>query len=250
MKTSSKVMITIGYLMLMTTAVVMIYFHRTSEYCGVIEHRLEHEYVRKHKAYHEPVFIMKFADIKYAAKVDIITYMDHKEGDQLCFTLSDCAVNKQLFDEKWLIIPTIAGIILVMIGLISNQLIRRRVMLKTISRQKVESELIINRKGLVEIYNNTSNQCRSQEWHLYRYGVKAHTSTKLNKDGFIIDHVLIHEVVEQTIKESGSCEEICLRINKVLTTLFKKHKVKCHKMHIYVAPDKGVASMEYISTTK
>lgn len=93
--------------------------------------------------------------------------------------------------------------------------------------------LTINRNGKVVTEKQSDNQCREVGHQAYKYGVRITTSSKLNKQGFIIDHNYIHTAVEAVIKNKmGSCEELCISIAQhvALTVFANGAEVK----HVYV----------------
>lgn len=115
----------------------------------------------------------------------------------------------------------------------------------------MKTEFILNRRGQVKISSITANQCKKAGTDVYNYKVKVHASTKLNSDGFVIDHLYVHQCIEESFQAAGSCEEICLRIKGDLMSIFKQHRVKCHKMRIRVRPaGLAMAYMELVSKNK
>ena len=107
-------------------------------------------------------------------------------------------------------------------------------------------EFILNRSGKVSCETTSTNQCREVGWKNFEYNIKIHTSLKLDKEGFIIDHSIVHESVKQAFANAGSCEELCLSIEHHVMLALILHDVEVRKLYIKVRPEAGTAYVEYV----
>jgi hypothetical protein len=77
--------------------------------------------------------------------------------------------------------------------------------------------LRVNRKGEAAVTRTTDNQCREVGHMRYLYHVSAAVpDTKVDKQGFVIDHVEMSEIAEMGVAPGGSCEQIARRIGEAM----------------------------------
>lgn len=96
---------------------------------------------------------------------------------------------------------------------------------------------ILNRTGLVSLAKSSSNQCKSKDHLDYEYTVRLECLNNLDKDGFVIDHKHIHDSVLKVFKKnSTSCEELCLLVERELRKTMEKYTVRCRKSYIKIRP--------------
>jgi hypothetical protein len=100
----------------------------------------------------------------------------------------------------------------------------------------MKREFILNRMGDLRINHKTSNQCKEKGWHPYHYQIKLHAKCFLNSDGFVIDHAYLDQCVQDAAKASGSCEELCLRVEREIVKMLGKHKVRYNSFHFRIQP--------------
>lgn len=106
-------------------------------------------------------------------------------------------------------------------------------------------ELILNRSGKVKASESSPNQCRDVGWTDYEYKVKVYASTKLDKDGFVIDHSILYQAIQQAFTNMGSCEELCMSIEHHVRLALLLHSVECRKIFVRIKPVNGLAYVEY-----
>jgi hypothetical protein len=95
----------------------------------------------------------------------------------------------------------------------------------------------LNRAGIVRLAKPSNNQCKVKGHGDYEYFVRITTSTRLDRDKFIIDHAHIHiRIAAIFAKKSTSCEELCLLVEEGLRTLLLGHGVGLVKLHIRLKP--------------
>ena len=97
--------------------------------------------------------------------------------------------------------------------------------------------LTLNRKGICKTTGKSSNQCKSVGHSKYEYEAKIRVLPKLDKDGFIIDHIEIHEAIENVFKgKMDSCERLGLRITYALEKLCLSKGSKLKYVYVKVRP--------------
>lgn len=96
---------------------------------------------------------------------------------------------------------------------------------------------IITRKGILNVKgNSTKNQCAKEGHEVYNYELKVlfSSKTKLNENGWIIDHQHLDDAVQESIV--NSCEimsdDILNRVEKVLI----KNNLKCVGIKLKIQP--------------
>ena len=77
--------------------------------------------------------------------------------------------------------------------------------------------LRITRTGFVAVEKATQNQCRDVGHRYYRFQVSAVVpDTQLDGNGFVIDHSELNDISTKAIEQSGSCEQMCIRVGKAI----------------------------------
>jgi hypothetical protein len=66
---------------------------------------------------------------------------------------------------------------------------------------KKRSIFTLNRNGELFISHPSNNQCKSVGHKRYEYNVKIKCADKLDKDGFLIDQLIIHQVLKETLRK-------------------------------------------------
>ncbi len=109
--------------------------------------------------------------------------------------------------------------------------------------------------GRVKTNEKVPNQCKIEGHKAYDYLVALIVpSTNLDAHKFVLDHVIIHEMVSQIIENHmGSCEEICLRISERLNDFLPANNIHVMDIYIKISPvlrgnPKNRAFMEYSQT--
>jgi hypothetical protein len=110
---------------------------------------------------------------------------------------------------------------------------------------EIMKELILVRSGMAKVATVADNQCRDKGWTDYDYTLKVHASCKLDKDGFIIDHSILHAAIMQAFTSMGSCEELCMSIEHHVRLALLLHSVECRKIFVRIKPVNGLAYVEY-----
>lgn len=117
------------------------------------------------------------------------------------------------------------------------------------------SLLRINRFGRVEMEKTSTHQCGKQGHKAYDYHICIVVQeNNLDKEGFVIDHVEIHEtVVEFFSTYTGSCEKLEKELAEKIEKLCEKHKTFAIDMYIKLAPlwaGKQKANRAYMEYSK
>lgn len=91
------------------------------------------------------------------------------------------------------------------------------------SRPKAKNEKVkFYRRGYFITNNHSATQCTLDGWKGYRYKGTIIAGNKFDKDGFLIDHNLIHKAITKWIEENemASCEitlkNICYCVGEIL----------------------------------
>lgn len=111
----------------------------------------------------------------------------------------------------------------------------------------MKKQFTLNRTGTFRTKISVSNQCKAPGHKKYSYNIKAICGTRLDNDGFIIDHARVDQQVQLAVKKINSCEKLCVNIAQRLRTLFKLHEADLHQIYVRVQPygKDIVAYMEY-----
>lgn len=111
----------------------------------------------------------------------------------------------------------------------------------------MKKQFTLNRTGTFRTKLSVSNQCKAPGHKKYVYNVKAVCGTKLDYDGFIIDHVQVDKQVQLAVKRIDSCERICVNIASRLKSIFKTHGANLLNIYMRIQPfgKNIVAFMEY-----
>lgn len=117
----------------------------------------------------------------------------------------------------------------------------------------MEQVYLMHRRGKFKPFQHTSNQCKGKYHSEYHYHIMFLCNVKLDKNGFLLDHQLIDDAI-QDIQLSGSCEEMHLTLKDCFDEVMKKSKLKrnvlAYKAIISPTIPNGVAYMEYIQVYK
>lgn len=111
-------------------------------------------------------------------------------------------------------------------------------------------QFTLNRKGTFRTKLNVSNQCKAPGHVKYLYKIKAVCGPKLDKNGFIIDHIQVDRHVQAAAKHIDSCERLCEHIALSLRLLFRSHGAKLKQLQVRIKPygKNIVAFMKYEET--
>lgn len=96
---------------------------------------------------------------------------------------------------------------------------------------------VINRNGIVNVKGKSSyNQCAKEKHEVYQYTLKVlfSSTTKLNKTGWIIDHQLLDDAVQQTVV--NSCEIMSDSILNNVEKVLKANKLTCIGIKLQFRP--------------
>jgi hypothetical protein len=116
----------------------------------------------------------------------------------------------------------------------------------------MKKQFTLNRTGTFRTKLSVSNQCKAPGHKKYVYSIKAICGTRLDEQGFVIDHVRVDHAVQTATKKITSCERLCEAIAGMVRNTFKTHGAVLHKVHVTVQPfGKDVkAYMEYVEDYK
>jgi hypothetical protein len=96
--------------------------------------------------------------------------------------------------------------------------------------------------------NSYINQCKEEGHKAFKYKLKIETSSTLDKDGFIIEHSILDEMIQSEIKKADSCENIAKQIAVNLIDLLSSENISVFKISVKVIPigNNITAYIEYI----
>lgn len=106
-------------------------------------------------------------------------------------------------------------------------------------KKKVITLFILNRTGTFVVDKISSNQCKAEFHRNYRYKIQIVYSGKLDENGFIIDQLVIHNAILETIKAKKkmfSCEELCIIVSEVVIKECNKAKVLLDRVYCKILP--------------
>lgn len=107
-------------------------------------------------------------------------------------------------------------------------------------------KLKINRFGLLVSTGVSANQCKTLNHTHYEYHVAVTCGSKLDKEGFVINHTDIDRVIQEAFHAGmDSCEVLLIRIINAVEAVMKKHRVEVFAIYGKLAPILIVASKEY-----
>lgn len=117
---------------------------------------------------------------------------------------------------------------------------------------KKNVQLTLNRKGRCKANHSSANQCKAVGHKLYDYEARITVGPKLDKQGFVIDHLVIHNAVKDVFENSmTSCECLALNIADAIEKACKKHKCKVISIYVRINPvpkSKKDAVMAFMET--
>jgi hypothetical protein len=113
----------------------------------------------------------------------------------------------------------------------------------------MKKQFTINRNGTFRTKLSVSNQCKAPGHRKYSYAIKATCGPKLDKNGFIIDHIELDRGVQAATKKISSCERLCESIADVIKIIISRNGANLLKVYIKVQPftitKQPIAYMEY-----
>lgn len=113
--------------------------------------------------------------------------------------------------------------------------------------------MVMHRRGEFNPAQRTDNQCKVRGHHNYKYHLMFICDPKLDKSGFLIDHQLIDDSIQE-VDLQGSCEEMHLQLTQCFEKLMKKAKLYKHiyayKCIISPTLPNGPAYMESVKVFK
>lgn len=98
--------------------------------------------------------------------------------------------------------------------------------------------LVLVKNSTVYTSNTAPNQCKAEGHPAYNYEleVRAHPYG-LDENDFLIDHTILHNVIHETINhEMGSCERLCLNIERELLKTLLMHGCYVKKIIFAIKP--------------
>lgn len=106
--------------------------------------------------------------------------------------------------------------------------------------------LTMRRKGEVDCTLTHAYQCKAIGHRKYWYRCKIVAAAKLDKQGFIIDHLDVHRQIRDVfMNTSGSCEQLAIQCAKNVSGLCYGHGADVREVRIRVGPvGSDAASME------
>lgn len=111
--------------------------------------------------------------------------------------------------------------------------------------------LTLNRKGICSTKRKSKNQCKAVGHQDYKYKARIKFHPKLDKQGFVIDHLDVHAAILSVFKgRMTSCEKLAIEIAKAIEKKCVKHGCSLISIHVKIKPvlvdakDKVMAFME------
>lgn len=109
--------------------------------------------------------------------------------------------------------------------------------------------------GRVKMSRHTANQCkaRGHEWYDYHICVSC-PDGNLDKDGYVVDHHYIHNMVVELFKTTtGSCEQLANLLGRGIEDFLRVKGVHVTDLYVKLTPvtagrDKNKAFIEYSKT--
>lgn len=101
----------------------------------------------------------------------------------------------------------------------------------------MEKYSMITRRGILNVKGkSTPTQCAKEKHEVYQYELKVlfNPSTKLNKNGWIIDHQYFDDVVQKAIVDS--CEIMSEHILDNVENVLKVNKLTCVGIKLRIQP--------------
>lgn len=99
---------------------------------------------------------------------------------------------------------------------------------------------ILTRRGIFRPSEFTNNQCKEYGWKEYHYQIAVVVDSHLDRDGFIIDHQRIDNMI-QGMKLSGSCEQMHNSICSDLQQLLTGHDVNLYACKTIICPEEEIS---------
>lgn len=107
-------------------------------------------------------------------------------------------------------------------------------MRRTVTRLP-STHFIINRSGKVNLERQHVNQCRSVGHQYFQYDCKVYCSTKLDENGFVIDHNDMDRSIRDILKhEMNSCENLALNMLAALKHALWLNNTDWHQIWIKI----------------
>lgn len=116
----------------------------------------------------------------------------------------------------------------------------------------MKEHFTINRNGTFKAKFRLDNQCKAPGHRIYVYSLRVKCGPKLDKKGFVIDHVELDKNIQNTVGGVvSSCETVCERLAKSVLAQMWDHGCKVHEVYVKVRPKvkEEIAFMEYTLTT-
>lgn len=101
----------------------------------------------------------------------------------------------------------------------------------------MQSHRLITRKGILNLKGHTtSNQCAKEGHEIYHYEAKVlfTKNTKLNERGWVIDHQLFDDAVQQA--QVNSCEIMSNEILNALEKVLHDNALECIGIKLKIQP--------------
>jgi 6-pyruvoyl-tetrahydropterin synthase len=99
-------------------------------------------------------------------------------------------------------------------------------------------ELTLLKNSNVKTTMSAPNQCKDEGHGSYDYEIKVTATEKLDDEGFIIDHTLLHKDIEWVAQnEMGSCEELCQRMEAKIAKTLNQHGVEFKSIDLMIKPE-------------
>lgn len=103
--------------------------------------------------------------------------------------------------------------------------------------QNMVKNALITRNGILNMKGRAvANQCAKQGHEVYRYQLKVlfEANTSLNENGWIIDHQIFDDAIQEV--QVNSCEIMSAKILDRIEQVLKENKLECIGIKLKIRP--------------
>jgi hypothetical protein len=97
-------------------------------------------------------------------------------------------------------------------------------------------EFIMTRIGEFKLKFSSGNQCKAPSHEKFKYQIQICCGHKLDRDGFIIDHERVNDVVQRISTTPTSCEVIAYKIAKAVNKRLTLHEAFVKHITVQIKP--------------
>lgn len=102
---------------------------------------------------------------------------------------------------------------------------------------RVNRSLVLMKHSTIKTSDTVDYQCKVHGHRMYDYEIEITTGEQLDGSDFIIDHTIIHRVIENVIQtKMGSCERLCLTVEEDVLEALKEHGCTVQRLVFMIKP--------------